>query len=354
MLRRFYSAFDGMIPSWGYVSRNAVEQTQFRTLLDLLGVRYLLVRSEKTEPLARYYGRVESIKGVDVYLNERAYPRLFPAMSPAITIEAPQTFGGQISLVDYSVRKASDSERYVLVTWWACQSPITDNYTLYVHYVDDEGNLLAQDDHLLIARYLGGPTPTGRWTCPGYYRDESSVPKELIETGSIQVALGLWIPETGRKLSSAGSLPVDQHGRTRLEIGIPKPVDVTVETVLLDEYGRMWIDSPSTSADPKTVRLIDYKGDRIEADVAFERDGMLVHSTNYVSGWKARIDGRPVPILRVSGFLQGVLVPRGRHRVEFWYDPESVKQGAVISAFSLGLVAMMGLWPWRRRLRPVL
>jgi hypothetical protein len=348
VLRRFYSTFDGMIPSWGYVSRDAVEQTQFRTLLNVVGVRYLLVRSEKTEPLARYYPRLVSIKGVDVYLNEQAYPRLFPAMSPAKTMKPPQTFGGRISLVDYSLRKTSDSERYALVTWWACQSLIADNYTLYVHYMDDDGNLLGQDDHLLIARYLGGPTPTGLWTCPGYYRDESYIPKELVETGKVQVALGLWIPETGQKLSSAGSLPVDQYGRTRLAIRIPEPAEVVSESVLLDEYGRMWIDSP-TSVTGSTVQLLDYEGDRIEADVVFERDGLLVHGTNYASGWKARIDGLPVPILRVDGFLQGVLVPQGSHRVEFWYDPDSVKWGAVISAFSLGLVALIGLWPWRRR-----
>lgn len=274
-------------------------------------MRYLLVRSENASPLAQYYTQVASVEGVSIFKNEQARPRLFSITAPEANIH--QTFGGQLSLLDYSLSKVQseegDSPRTVLQTWWGCQDPIPKNYTLYIHYVDKAGEILAQDDHLLGIRFPHRRLPTSQWKCPGYFRDVSYVPSNLLKEGKLRVAFGVWIPETGERLSPSGELPIDQYGRARLEIEGAWGVKTSPEEVLFDEYGRMWIDSSEPSSYSETVRLLYYKGDRIGADVALKRDSVLVHSTNYVSGWRATVDDVPVPVFRVADFLQGVFVP---------------------------------------------
>lgn len=61
-------ASGGAIPPWGYVSPDAIEQPRFRDLLNLWGVRYLLIRSGSASPLlARYYTYVTTIDGVEIF-----------------------------------------------------------------------------------------------------------------------------------------------------------------------------------------------------------------------------------------------------------------------------------------------
>jgi hypothetical protein len=134
-----------------------------------------------------------------------------------------QEFEGLLSLTHYSLQEFlfpdSDGPQYALITRWSCQNPISEDYTLYVHYVDGSDDTLAQDDHLLGRSHLEKTLPTSRWTCPGDHTDISLVPQELVEAGDLGVALGLWIPETGQYLQSWGELPIDQFGRTRIEVG---------------------------------------------------------------------------------------------------------------------------------------
>jgi hypothetical protein len=142
-----------------------------------------------------------------------------PAM---IDTQVTQTFGGQVSLTGYSLQEYQPSEgdvpEYALFTRWSCEAPLPEDYTLYMHYVDGSGALLAQDDHLLGRHRADETLPTGQWTCPGDYTDVSYVPRELAETGAISVAFGLWMPGVGQYLPPSGQLPIDQFGRVRLEV----------------------------------------------------------------------------------------------------------------------------------------
>jgi hypothetical protein len=70
---------------------------------------------------------------------------------------------------------------------------------------------------------------------------------------------------------------------------------------------------------------------------------LLVFSQIYYPGWQARIDGRPVTLLRTNVVQQGLVVPPGNHTVELVFRPASFYLGLVISGAALLLCLGVGL-----------
>ena len=68
-------------------------------------------------------------------------------------------------------------------------------------------------------------------------------------------------------------------------------------------------------------------------DVSPEADGLLVVSQPFYPGWRARVDGEPVPIYRVDYLLQGVPVGAGARRVELTYHLSPLP--AIVSLLAL-------------------
>ncbi|QPJ61164.1 MAG: YfhO family protein [Candidatus Nitronauta litoralis] len=65
------------------------------------------------------------------------------------------------------------------------------------------------------------------------------------------------------------------------------------------------------------------------------RQQFLVLSDSYYPGWEAFIDDRPVTIYRANQAFRAIVIPPGKHEVEFRYRPKSFLYGAWISGVSL-------------------
>ena len=65
--------------------------------------------------------------------------------------------------------------------------------------------------------------------------------------------------------------------------------------------------------------------ERLTMDVNINRRGLLVLTDAYYPGWRAYVDGRPARIYPANVAFRGVVVPKGRHRVDFVYKPDSFR-----------------------------
>jgi uncharacterized membrane protein YfhO len=70
--------------------------------------------------------------------------------------------------------------------------------------------------------------------------------------------------------------------------------------------------------------------------------GLLVLRERWTPGWRARVDGRPVSVLRVDGLLRGVEVPAGETMVEMTYRP-----ALPVVLLLAALTAWLGVAVWQ-------
>ena len=101
-----------------------------------------------------------------------------------------------------------------------------------------------------------------------------------------------------------------------------------------------------------TARLTAYGAERAVAVATARSPSLLVLTDVHYPGWKATVDGRPATIERVDYLLRGVVVPPGRHRVEFRYEPTSWRAGWLVSALAILVLLATTAVGWRARRRP--
>jgi uncharacterized membrane protein YfhO len=75
--------------------------------------------------------------------------------------------------------------------------------------------------------------------------------------------------------------------------------------------------------------------------------GYLILTDTCYPGWRVYVDGKESSIIRANLLFRAVSLSAGQHRVEFSYEPASLRIGAAISSVTL-LVIAVGLGWWCR------
>jgi len=100
--------------------------------------------------------------------------------------------------------------------------------------------------------------------------------------------------------------------------------------VTVEERPPGWQDSDLRAAHER-VEVIRSDPNAIALRVRVESPAFLVVRDSYFPGWVAAVDGRETRIIKTNGFLRGIVLPAGEHRVTFDYSPASFWRGVAIS-----------------------
>ncbi len=109
-------------------------------------------------------------------------------------------------------------------------------------------------------------------------------------------------------------------------------------------------NAPATLSSGK-VFSIERRPERVRVDAEAEGAGLLIVNDAFWPGWTARIDGRPVPILRADALVRAVPWPPARHALEMRYEPTEVRLGLAVSiagTFAVAGLLIRLLWIRRR------
>ena len=101
-----------------------------------------------------------------------------------------------------------------------------------------------------------------------------------------------------------------------------------------------------------TATITKYGLHQVDVDVETPGAAILRLADMWYPDWTVRVDGKPAEMLRADHLLRAVVVPAGKHRVEFRFASPSVTRGLQVSllcaAIALGLLAAGTLLARRR------
>jgi hypothetical protein len=117
-----------------------------------------------------------------------------PQGEPAHVTE--QVFGGALALEGYDLAVEGNEVRLDL--YWRCLAPLPADYTLFLHLLDAEGELVTQAD----GPPLGGDYPTSLWAAGETVLDQQVIPlPEDVPPGPYAVRLGWYLLQSGDRLT---------------------------------------------------------------------------------------------------------------------------------------------------------
>jgi hypothetical protein len=92
------------------------------------------------------------------------------------------------------------------------------------------------------------------------------------------------------------------------------------------------------------IKLIEYKPNALKYQVNTSRDQLVVFSEIYYDkGWNAYVDGEKMPHFRANYVLRAMVVPAGKHLVEFRFEPRVYRVGERVSFASSLLVILLAV-----------
>lgn len=118
--------------------------------------------------------------------------------------------------------------------------------------------------------------------------------------------------------------------------------DVT-RTLLLEESVDLDLRRP---AGEEKIVVTKYEPQGLDISIEAKDNGLLLLTNNYYPGWKSFIDGKETKIYRADYAFMAIAVSRGRHTVNFIYDPLSFKIGLCLSLGTLILLIITASWAW--------
>lgn len=103
---------------------------------------------------------------------------------------------------------------------------------------------------------------------------------------------------------------------------------------------KSFMHTPDSNA---KIELIEYAPDHLVYEFNSEKDQLTLFSEIfYPHGWKAIIDGEEYPHFRANYVLRAMIIPAGKHTVEFKFEPNSYQTGVIISyASSITLLLLI-------------
>ncbi|MDD5150198.1 MAG: YfhO family protein, partial [Flavobacterium sp.] len=102
-----------------------------------------------------------------------------------------------------------------------------------------------------------------------------------------------------------------------------------------------------------TIQLDLYKPNHLKYTSNNSNDGFAVFSeVYYKNGWIATIDGKETTIYRVDYTLRGLDIPKGKHTIEFKFEPKVIQTGStitLISSIGMFLLLIGGIYFERKK-----
>ncbi len=140
-------------------------------------------------------------------IDVQAVSRLFEVPTAATLLEKPVIFDDRISLLGFvnptETMTLEAGDVIPVEPVWQAETTVREDYTVFVHLLDANGQLVAQVDRTPIVD--GQSYPTSLWVAGEIIQEDPlmlTVPTQA-KAGQYQLTTGLYLPKTGQRLQTS-------------------------------------------------------------------------------------------------------------------------------------------------------
>lgn len=91
------------------------------------------------------------------------------------------------------------------------------------------------------------------------------------------------------------------------------------------------------------LKNLKFETNQVSGKITTTKKGILTSSIPYSIGWQAKVDGKPVKVLKTNQAFLGIYLSAGKHRVTFNYHTPGLKFAAILSSLSFVLLLLLTL-----------
>ncbi|MFZ4056836.1 MAG: YfhO family protein [Ferruginibacter sp.] len=106
------------------------------------------------------------------------------------------------------------------------------------------------------------------------------------------------------------------------------------DTAVVDNSFKTQLAGFVAADSTSSIKQTAFENMKISYESNSSQSNVAVFSEIYYKDWKATIDGKAVPIAKANYVLRALLVPAGKHTIEFTFEPTVFKTSYKISAIS--------------------
>jgi len=93
-----------------------------------------------------------------------------------------------------------------------------------------------------------------------------------------------------------------------------------------------------------SIQLVNYQANNLTYESISKVDQLAVFSEMYYKdGWNAYVDDELFPHFRADYVLRAMIIPKGKHKIEFKFEPKVINQGNMVTLISYGLLILIPL-----------
>jgi len=102
-------------------------------------------------------------------------------------------------------------------------------------------------------------------------------------------------------------------------------------------------ESDDVNATVIPARYLSYDPKHVVIETNAETSTVLLLNDKHHPAWKVTVDGAPAKLLRANYLMRGVHLPKGKHTVEFRFEPDQGSIKISLAGFGLGALALLAL-----------
>ena len=92
------------------------------------------------------------------------------------------------------------------------------------------------------------------------------------------------------------------------------------------------------------LNVTDFNNTNIKGNITTSKEGLVFTSIPYDNGWNVKVDGVNVDKIAIDDGLLAFEIPKGEHDIEFYFIPEGLYYGCVITILSIILLITLNIF----------